>query len=284
MKTNDTTNAVYSEETEMKNTAAQPETEKANKATAWRSILMGGIPGIVLGVLGDEAVEEAIAADVDPDKPVISPAEHAEISVATSVNDGMSFNEAFAAARSEVGPGGAFTWHGQVYSTYRADDPEWQNMTDEQRLEHSQNIISQVHPQPYHQVANNVSEGEDVTTVTPGEDDIHDEDDHGEVDVHIVGVEHVTADDGSVVSVGLGEINGMNAAFADTDGDGEVDTVLIDSDNNGEPDLLLENQHTGISVDGMIAEANHNSAITLDDNLYNDMPDYTNDADVNSLA
>lgn len=35
--------------------------------------------------------------------------------VATSVNDDMSFNETFAAARHEVGAGGAFEWHGNIY-------------------------------------------------------------------------------------------------------------------------------------------------------------------------
>lgn len=44
------------------------------------------------------------------------------ISVATGVNDEMSFNEAFAAARSEVGAGGAFEWRGNVYGTYYAEE------------------------------------------------------------------------------------------------------------------------------------------------------------------
>jgi hypothetical protein len=43
----------------------------------------------------------------------------------------MSFNEAFAAARSEVGAGGVFEWRGQVYGTYYGD--EWNAMTDEEK-------------------------------------------------------------------------------------------------------------------------------------------------------
>ena len=42
----------------------------------------------------------------------------AEINVATGVTDEMSFGEAFAAARAEVGAGGAFEWRGEVYNTY----------------------------------------------------------------------------------------------------------------------------------------------------------------------
>ncbi len=53
------------------------------------------------------------------------------VEVADSVNDSMSFGEAFAAARAEVGPGGVFEWHGQTFNTYNAD--EWSAMSDEQK-------------------------------------------------------------------------------------------------------------------------------------------------------
>lgn len=51
-----------------------------------------------------------------------------EMDVATTVDDSMSFSEAFAAARNEVGPGGLFTWHGHTYGTYYAD--EWNAMSE----------------------------------------------------------------------------------------------------------------------------------------------------------
>lgn len=50
---------------------------------------------------------------------------------AEGVNDNMSFNQAFAAARAEVGAGGAFEWRGQIYGTYYGD--EWEAMSDEQK-------------------------------------------------------------------------------------------------------------------------------------------------------
>ena len=53
--------------------------------------------------------------------------------VADSVNDSMSFSEAFSAARAEVGPGGVFEWRGNVYNTYYAD--EWNNMSEEDKSE-----------------------------------------------------------------------------------------------------------------------------------------------------
>lgn len=50
---------------------------------------------------------------------------------ASSINDNMSFLDAFKAARAEVGPGGFFEWHGQTYNTYTKD--EWDSMSDSQK-------------------------------------------------------------------------------------------------------------------------------------------------------
>lgn len=49
------------------------------------------------------------------------------MAVANNVDDSMSFNQAFAAARANVGPGGLFIWHGNTYGTYYAE--EWNNMS-----------------------------------------------------------------------------------------------------------------------------------------------------------
>lgn len=61
-----------------------------------------------------------------------------DIDLATSVNDDMSFNEAFAAARSEVGAGGAFEWRGNMYNTFYAE--EWNSMSAEEKAEFDSNF------------------------------------------------------------------------------------------------------------------------------------------------
>jgi len=58
--------------------------------------------------------------------------------VATEISDDMSFNDAFATARHEVGPGGVFTWHGKLYNTYYEN--EWNSMDDGDRVQFSQSI------------------------------------------------------------------------------------------------------------------------------------------------
>lgn len=57
------------------------------------------------------------------------------VSLASINTDGMSFNEAFAAARAEVGANGVFKWNGGVYGTFYEN--EWAGMSDEFKSEFS---------------------------------------------------------------------------------------------------------------------------------------------------
>lgn len=72
-----------------------------------------------------------------------------EMDVATSVDDDMSFGEAFAAARHEVGAGGLFVWHGHTYGTYYAN--EWNSMSAEDQQQYWSNVhhtVSQIEIEP----------------------------------------------------------------------------------------------------------------------------------------
>lgn len=90
--------------------------------------------GILLGAIGGMLTsfapvpEDAVASGEDTDD-----WHDGDVKVASGVNDGMGFGEAFAAARAEVGPGGAFVWRGGVYGTFTAD--EWSAMSDAERSE-----------------------------------------------------------------------------------------------------------------------------------------------------
>ncbi|HAK76312.1 MAG TPA: hypothetical protein DCM71_05250 [Runella sp.] len=55
------------------------------------------------------------------------------IDIAGGINENMTFDEAYAAARAEVGPGGVFSWHGNVYNTFTVE--EWQSLSIAQRQE-----------------------------------------------------------------------------------------------------------------------------------------------------
>ena len=114
-----------------------------NKKRDWKTAGIAGAAGLALGVLtpvqvfpdgtagvndiDDIALEDGSAEDA----PV--PSEHIvghDMDVATGVDDSMSFSQAFAAARHEVGPGGLFVWHGNTYGTYYAN--EWNAMSPEE--------------------------------------------------------------------------------------------------------------------------------------------------------
>lgn len=60
--------------------------------------------------------------------------EYDVLDVADNVNDDMSFADAFAAARSEVGAGGIFYWHGKAYGTYYEN--EWAGMSEEDKADY----------------------------------------------------------------------------------------------------------------------------------------------------
>ena len=290
-----TMNNPTTESTELQNTKNNNE---KSSPRLWQSVLVGGVPGLLIGAGIGAGVQSAIAGTPgdeaedpkinDGEIPSETLQEFPEIQVAHSVTDDMSFSEAFAAARNEVGPGGAYVWHGQVYGTYRGDDAEWQDMSAEERAEHSQAILSQVHPAPYTPTEN------EPTIVEVTEDNVPDEvtanateeGQEEDVDIHIVGVEQGQTDDGTLVTVGYGAVDGHYAEFVDTDGDGEVDTVLIDHNNNQELDEgeVHGVAGSGITIDDMVAEAQANTAAAVDDALYGEMPDYTNDADTSSYV
>lgn len=142
----------------------------------WKEMVIGGVPGILIGagaVLTTQAFsidhpEEDPAAVEDAKEQAVDNQEAsqeesageplAEMAVATTVNDEMSFLAAFVAARDEIGPGGAFSWHGNVYSTYRSDDPEWIELGPEGQQAHCEEIISQIHPSPYTEETSTVEE------------------------------------------------------------------------------------------------------------------------------
>ena len=245
-------------------TAVKSEVKKNGMSPLWQSVLVGGVPGILIGAggtIGVEAIANSDSAEEQGEAAIQSEANvetSTEILEAHSVTDDMSFSEAFATARAEVGPGGAFVWHGQVYGTYRGDDPEWQEMSDEARTEHSQEILSQVHAAPYTPTENepeivpapateDSGEIEDVNPVAETAEDAND------IDVHILGVGAVQAPDGSVAQVGVGTIDDHAAVFADTDGDDVVDTVLIDANDNRhvDHDEIYDATDAGITMDDL---------------------------------
>ncbi|WP_251620343.1 hypothetical protein [Odoribacter lunatus] len=301
------------EETVLDNKSKPVEKTKKKDKIAWKSCLVGGIPGIILGAAGVFAGNELAAAEVaDDQQATLEPDDagaeiHDVAPVAGSVSDDMSFAEAFAEARHEVGPGGVFSWHGQVYSTYTQS--EWEGMSEEQRHEYSDSVAeADVKPDPYTPEEAGETSGDEVVSVeetpaeeapaeeTPAEETGDNDDDvipvettedGTETDVQVVAVNEVELEDGGSGYVGVGQVDGHYAEFQDADGDGVVDQIGVDSNDNGviEADEVVSVEGENIQISDLADIVATEEQIPMpDDDLYTDMPDYTNDADISSLC
>ena len=305
-------NAVEQQAKETKETKQ----ETVDNIPFWKNVLVGGIPGIILGAAGSFVATDAHAAPVDDNGDtdtvggqVSTPTPVVEdvADIAESVNDDMSFSQAFAAARAEVGPGGVFTWHGNAYSTYYAE--EWNAMDADARQEYAESVNeaygnhvpSSAHAAAAHHTedhsanqvidntenAHNIDDNnntDDNDNVIHPENDV-DDDIAGEPEIHVYGVQEVDAGDGSVAYIGVAEVDGHYAEFQDLDGDGMVDQIIVDANDNEAVDdnELIDTAGAGLSVNDLMAASTMEHDMP-DDDLYAGTPDYTNDADVSSLA
>ena len=128
------------ENAEQHNNAAPPQpAQPIKKGPKVGRILGGAAAGVALGaaatVLSSGTPVDGAEANGGEEVPTWS---DGEVPVAHGVNDDMSFTEAFNTARTEVGPGGAFEWHGNIYHTY--NKTEWDNMSAEDKAAFGQHF------------------------------------------------------------------------------------------------------------------------------------------------
>ena len=288
---------------------------KKKDGLKWKEVTIGGISGIILGSAGSFAASAATlnnTEDISDGEVTDENAENSENNagvatenqgaavaahgnVASGANDNMSFNEAFAAARSEVGAGGCFVWHGNVYGTYYAS--EWNAMSAAQRDEFVSQTTgvdtshSHAPQQTYaqHSTGTQTQQG----TGTPEKEEETVEDD---MTVEVLGVEQVQNEDGSVSNIGVAGVNGQAVYFIDVDGqDDQFELMATDVNANGR---LEENEITDISDQHMsvsqFQDLAQNSNTGTGSGTGNEveeyyasnenLPDYVNDADPVDLA
>ncbi len=163
-----------------------------------------------------------------------------ELPVATGVDDSMSFAEAFAVAREEVGPGGLFEWHGQTYGTYYQD--EWQNMSPEEQGEYLASVnqtTSALNEQDPSEVPS-----ENIAEVPPVEAEaIADEEPYSYDPEPIGSSAPDPLDDSIVITVNESDVYSQ----ADTNGDGMVNASIIDFNGNDIPDIVLDENGDGVA-------------------------------------
>ena len=270
------------------NATGPSETKK--ESGSWKHVTISGASGILLGA-GLVYAGETHAAENEPqqepeveeENPIVQ--DEAESLKVADSHDELSFGEAFAAARAEVGPGGVFHWHGGVYGTYYAD--EWNAMTAEQKNDFAQQALPEVR----------------TARANPPEDSHPDVAAHPEVDaspqpasdaedVQVVGqrvAESYQALEGEDVHiVGYANANGHLAVGYDVDGDGYADVAIIDMGEGGlGGDDYVVGPHGQIAtVEDVINMPVHDPVqVTSMENpdVAPDMPDYMNDANVDGM-
>lgn len=154
---------------------------------------------------------------------------HDQAPVAENVAEDMSFNDAFAIARHEVGPGGVFEWHGKLYNTYYEN--EWNGM-DSSEKEQFFESVSQANL--------------DSNNIAPS----HVEHLHDAIDVNNITSEtfltdeYVTLETGETLHVGYFQQDTGVVVKLDVDGDNQYD-YIVDPETeqlvglNGNPDVAL---------------------------------------------
>lgn len=203
------------------------------------------------------------------------------LSVATGVNDEMSFNEAFAAARSEVGAGGAFEWRGNVYGTYYAE--EWNSMSPAEKADFNNHFSWNNIDSP----SANVTTHTDVTT-NPDDIEIVSVDHSqthssvggdssvevvsAEPEIEILGVVH---DMSTGSNIGGMSVDGQDVFLIDVDGDLEFDLMASDLNRNNVVDEgeVVDIHGQGMSVNDLGGISGITESMTGEDTL----PDYMAD-------
>lgn len=279
------------DQTAADNAAVKAEEEKAEKKDyTWQKVVIGGTAGIALGAVASyftaakaataEETEEAAAEAADNGNPLVDNS----LQIADTVTEDMPFSQAFAAARAEVGPGGVFEWHGNIYSTYTAE--EWSSMSAEEQDSYNDNFAwnngssssnhsndaAQPQEKPQNDVAQNSGNSDDVpvqNVTTSHESPVSSEN----PEIEVLGVVH---DDESGMNFGGLTIDGQEVVLIDVDGDETFDLIASDLNGDGE---LSENEIAELP-DQSITTAHLGGFSDEGTNLYaeDEGPDYVNDA------
>ncbi len=278
-------------------------TPKEDKTSFWKPVVVGGVAAVAMGFgasvayasinddnFGDIPEGENSSNEESNNENVVIPD---NVPIAESVNDDMSFSEAFAAAREEVGAGGVFEWNGNMYNTYTAE--EWEDMTPEERSEFSDNFVDAMRENQSTEPSNGSTEPANATdeptnastetanisaeptniSETP-EENLN----MGDTEIEVLSVNYgVDLGDGVYAdAIATVDVDGETVYMIDVDGDGEFDAAANDFGQTDLPDtdMTVDEMQEDIMINELLAEEGSNE--------FDDMPDYMNDADISDFA
>lgn len=204
-----------------------------------------------------------------------------DITVARNVDDSMSFSEAFAAARAEAGPGAAFEWHGNVYSTYT--ESEWAHMSTAEKNAFNDHF-SWNHGHTHHETYANHDTHEVHNHYT--EVHVHNNNESVEVvaadpEVEVIGVVHDAAEGANYAAV---NIDGQDVILIDVDDNMVFDYLAADTNGDGsyQENEIVDISNQGITVNDLGGFTDGYNDL-MADNTLDEGPDYSADFDAGVL-
>lgn len=210
-----------------------------NKQT-WKQVSISGVTGILMGAGAMKAMQSMAAGESENN------AEQA-IAEADTQYDNMSFREAFDAARAELGAGGVFRWHGNIYNTYTAE--EWNAKTAKEQDDFAEQVGAEISAEDVDTDVSIVSNNNVNTNESAVSEQAAETTENADDDVRVLGYGDVTLDNGRTVTVEELEVNGQRVAVIDVDQDGEADLAMTDLNNNQKMDEgEVIDLHTGEAV------------------------------------
>jgi hypothetical protein len=208
--------------------------------------MAAGVSAISIGAI---AYLEGMPTTDTPSGPI-------QVPVASKITESMSFKDAFDSARSEVGGGGCFNWHGHVYNTYT--ESEWTALKPEEQQSYSANLKNtpifqsyekelqnkehhEVHHEPtppshHHEaVAEPIAESHSAQTQHPS---------------HVVNANYTP--DAHQSSINFSKVTQVQQF--DISGDGVMDAALVNTDNDDYAEAVAIDINQDNSVDAVILD------------------------------
>lgn len=327
MATNETTNFAenYSNDSSV-------QTNNKNERVAengWHAVTISGVAGILMGAgamyateafantetLGEESpkveTEETTVETSGEEASVVAsgtegtaPTSHIapntdELHVAT-VDQSLSFGQAFAAARAEVGPGGVFHWHGGVFNTYYLD--EWNQMSPAERASFAKVVQPEIQTTPAHitiegsgsntHIHIHIHNHEDNPQPSPVPEPKPEPTPEPESEVRFLGFDNVNIE-GEEYEAGHMLDHGHHVYLLDLDNDPEhvLETAITDFNQDGkltaDEAWDISDRHITIEQFGLMTiidnlgagtEGSTQVALNSQDAIGSELPDYMNDA------
>lgn len=231
----------------------EQETSQESKRSS-RVKKVAGVAGVAAAGVAAGAVFTSMASGDDANTTQANAADKAHTAVpagnvkVAEVSDDMSFDEAFASARKQVGAGGVFEWRGKLYGTYYKN--EWDNMSQADKDQYAANVFgtpqakthqTNTQDQPQQDVAEeNVAEQntnvQQVSQQTDNQQDMAEavSDNGGRYNIQqVYGARTVIDNNGNPMTMVEAKVNGHNAILCDINQDDKIDSMAIDANDDG---------------------------------------------------